>query len=101
MIPLVRRGWVQSRRGSGGGFSLVGGAESITLLDVVELFEGPVHLNTCTGPTGCQFLPRCPVHPVWLEAEAELRRVLAKYNLAELARNSRARQLFIAGEQIA
>ena len=97
MVPLVRRGWVQSYRGSGGGFSLVEGAENITLLDVVELFEGSVHLNRCTGPAGCEFLPRCPVHNVWLEAEAELRRVLAKYNIADLAANSRPRGLFVPG----
>ncbi len=95
MVPLTRHGWVQSHRGSGGGFCLVGGAEAITLLDVVELFEGSVHLNRCTGPGGCQFLPRCPVHSVWMEAEAELRRVLAKYNIAELAANSRPRGLFV------
>ena len=76
---------------------LVEGAENITLLDVVELFEGSVHLNRCTGPAGCQFLPRCPVHNVWLEAEAELRRVLAKYNIADLAANSRSRGLFVPG----
>ncbi len=95
MVPLVRRGWVQSCRGSGGGFLLVEGAENITLLDVVEVCEGSVHLNRCTGPTGCQFLPRCPVHSVWLEAETELRRVLAKYNIADLAASGSSRELFV------
>ena len=98
MVPLVRRGWVQSCRGSGGGFLLVEKTEKITLLDVVELFEGSVHLNRCTGPTGCQFLPRCPVHSVWLEAEAELRRVLTNYNIADLAAKGRPRGLFVPGD---
>lgn len=98
ITPLVRRGWVQSYRGAGGGFSLVDPGHNITLLDVVELFEGPVHLQTCTGPSGCQFSPRCPAHGVWLEAEAQLCRVLAKYNIADLAARSRARGLFILGK---
>ncbi len=101
MVPLVRRGWVQSSRGSGGGFSLVGGAESITLLDVVEAFEGPLHLNLCTGPTGCQFLSRCPMHSVWVEAEAALHRVLAKYTIAELAAKSGPQGLFLSREYVA
>lgn len=96
MVPLVRRGWVQSCRGSAGGFSLAEGAANITLLDVVELFEGAVHLNRCTGPQGCQFLPRCPAHRAWLEAEAELRGVLAKYHIAGLAANSHDRELFVS-----
>lgn len=96
ITPLMRRGWVRSFRGAGGGFSLVGQAQSIILLDVVELFEGPLHLQTCTGPEGCQFSTRCPVHRVWLEAEMELRKVLARYNIAELAAHSRRQGLFVA-----
>ncbi|MFQ5740836.1 MAG: RrF2 family transcriptional regulator [Acidobacteriota bacterium] len=98
ITPLVRRGWVQSYRGAGGGFSLVDRGQSITLLEVVELFEGAVHLQPCTGPKGCQFTPRCPAHTVWCEAETELCRVLAKYNIAELAARSRCQGLFIPGE---
>ncbi len=98
MVPLVRRGWVQSYRGAGGGFLLVEQGQNITLLDVVELFEGPLHLQRCTGASGCEFSPRCPAHNVWLEAEGELRRVLSKYNLAELAAHSRHRSLFVAEE---
>lgn len=96
--PLVRRGWVQSHRGAGGGFSVAARGQDITLLDLVELFEGPVHLQTCTGPSGCEFLPHCPAHSVWVEAEEELRRVLAKYNIAELAAESHRQGLFIAGK---
>lgn len=97
IAPLVRRGWVQSYRGAGGGYSLVHQARDISLLDVVELFEGPLHLQTCTRPSSCQFAPRCPAHRVWLEAEAELRRVLAKYNIAGLAGRSHRQGLFILG----
>lgn len=95
MVPLVRRGWAQAYRGHRGGFLIVERAQNITLLDVVELFEGPVHLNTCTGPAGCQFVSRCPAHRVWLEAEEALRSVLAKHNIADLAADSRRRGLFI------
>lgn len=98
LAPLVRRGWVQSHRGPGGGFSFVGGNHQIALLDVVELFEGRLHLQVCTGQSGCQFSSRCPMHEVWLEAEGELRRVLAKYNIAELAAHSRDRGLFALEE---
>ena len=92
---LARRGWLEARRGAGGGFTLARPAENLTLLDVVELFEGPVQMHVCTGPSGCQFSSRCPVHVVWLEAENRLRRFLAGHRIAELAANSRGRGLFI------
>ena len=94
MVPLVRRGWVQSSRGFGGGFSLSPGAEKITLLEVLELLEGPLHLNRCTGTGGCEFLPICPVRNAWVEGEAELRKVLARYDIARLAVGCRERELF-------
>lgn len=96
LSPLVRRSWVQSYRGAGGGYSLAGAVQNITLLDVVELYEGSLHLQTCTGPRGCEFAPACPAHSVWLEAEKELCGVLAKYKIAELAARSRRQGLFIA-----
>ncbi len=95
LAALKRRGWVASHRGTAGGHSLISSAKDITLLQIVELFEGPIHLNACTGPNGCQFVQRCPTHNVWLEAETELRRVLAKYNLAELAARSQGERLFV------
>lgn len=95
---LKRRGWVVSHPGAAGGHSLVGQAKDVTLLEIVELFEGPVHLNACTGPNGCRFTQRCPAHRIWLEAESELRRVLAKYNIAELGAQSEREGLFIPGK---
>ncbi len=92
---LKRRGWVISQRGTAGGHSLVVQAKDITLLQIVELFEGPLHLNACTGASGCEFAQRCPAHTVWLEAETELRRLLAKCNLAELAARSQRKSLFV------
>lgn len=100
IAPLARRGWVQSYRGAGGGFSLIENGQNITLLGVVELFEGPLHLQTCTGPTGCQFSPRCPVHSIWMEAERKLGGLLAKYNIEELAARSRRQGLFVPEERV-
>jgi Rrf2 family protein len=95
LVPLVRRGWVLSTRGFGGGFALVQGAEKVTLLDVVELLEGPLRLNCCTGNGGCEFLPRCAIRSAWVEGEAELRKVLARYDIARLAAGCRDRELFV------
>ena len=93
--PLTRRGWVQSFRGAVGGFALAASLDEVTLLDVVELFEGPLHVQTCTGLAGCEFSARCSAHVIWLEAERALRRVLAQHTMAEIASRMRALDVFV------
>ena len=93
--PLSRQGWVQSFRGAVGGFALSASLDEVTLLDVVELFEGPLHVQTCTGVAGCEFSARCAAHVIWLEAEQALRRVLAQHTMAEIAARMRALDVFV------
>lgn len=93
--PLSRQGWVQSFRGAVGGFSLAIPLDEVTLLDVVELFEGPLHVQTCTGVAGCEFSARCAAHVIWLDAERALRRVLAQHTMAEIVARMRALDVFV------
>ena len=45
---LNRKGILVSSRGTGGGFHLAGRVDKISLLDLVEAFQGPFTLNECT-----------------------------------------------------
>ncbi|MCP4228547.1 MAG: Rrf2 family transcriptional regulator [bacterium] len=47
MQRLARAGYVTSVRGPKGGFSLIKDAESITLLEIYELIEGPLIIDDC------------------------------------------------------
>ena len=86
---LVQRGMVTSRRGAGGGFQLAIEPEKVTLLDVVEIVEGPLQINLClAGENGCDRKPRCGAHPIWSEAQDALKEVLANASIAQLARDS-------------
>jgi Rrf2 family protein len=38
---------LKSYKGQGGGFSLVTSAKRVVLLDLIEIFQGPLHLNEC------------------------------------------------------
>lgn len=44
---LSKRGLVRSSRGPGGGFTLAGNADSITLMDVYEAIEGTLEDHPC------------------------------------------------------
>jgi len=86
---LVQAGLITSQRGMRGGFQLARHAEDISLLEVVEAIEGPTQINLCVpqGPN-CDRKEWCGAHPIWVEAQEALVKVLAKASIAQLARDS-------------
>ena len=60
MQRMARAGLVTSVRGPRGGFSLARNPDSMTLLEVLEVVDGPIEdepcllgAPTCTAPGGC------------------------------------------------
>ena len=94
---LVQRGLVTSHRGAGGGFQLAVLPEKVSLLDVIEMIEGPLQINLCLArETGCDCKSWCGAHPIWSEAQAALKNVLAGASIGQLARDSLANPAKIA-----
>ncbi len=86
---LVTARLIVSRRGHDGGFQLARPPFSISMLDVVTALEGPLSLNACLpGGAGCTRKAWCAAHPVWVEAQDSLARVLASKSIETLARES-------------
>jgi Rrf2 family protein len=86
---LVQRGMVTSHRGAGGGFQLAVRPETISLLDIVEMVEGPLQINLCLpGEATCDRKSWCGAHPIWSEAQNALKSVLASASIARLAKDS-------------
>ena len=87
---LALAGLITTYRGAGGGVSLSRPSSEISLLNVIEALEGPIALNRCvTDPEGCPQNDRCPVHDVWIRAQAELIALLAATTFDQLARDGR------------
>ena len=82
---LVKAGYVRSRRGHGGGFTIACDSATISMFDLVVVFDGPLALNACLLPGGCERSPRCVAHRVWIDAQARVREVLNTTTLAMLA----------------
>jgi len=79
-------GLVRSYRGTGGGFVLGRPPEKITLLEVVEAVEGPIVPNRCVAGEGeCSRTTTCNVHPVWVNVQGQVRDILVKTTLKDLA----------------
>ncbi len=85
LANLVERGLLTAEAGPTGGYLLARPADDITLLDVVEAAEGPIHLDQCVlrgGP--CDWETSCPVHVPWTRALTALTDELIRTTFGEL-----------------
>ena len=82
---LVKAGLLRSARGVNGGFHLGKPASQISLLDIVEGVEGPIHLTECApDPEHCALAHDCPVSTVWLEVQRQMTGLLGATTLDAL-----------------
>ncbi len=85
----VKAGIVRSYRGTRGGFQLSRKPEEISLLDVIDIIEGPILLNMCVAdPKKCSISDTCSVYPVWVKLKELLENQLRSYSFADLTINN-------------
>lgn len=81
---LAKSGLVNSFRGSNGGFMLARAPEEISVVEVVEVVDGPIATSKCAiSPEACQRSSTCSFHSYWREAQESLMSVLGKYSIAD------------------
>lgn len=84
VAATVKKGWVESLRGPSGGIKLQVDPETITIFDVVSLFE-EVQVRQCIHePEVCQRATSCPLRAVLGKAENEMQGVLKKTTIGSL-----------------
>jgi Rrf2 family protein len=83
--PLVKAGWVESQPGPGGGYQLAVSPGDVSLLELIEMVEGPAETGRCVLREGpCPGTESCPVHEAWLSARAELTERLAAMSARDM-----------------
>lgn len=88
---LARGGLVASFRGTAGGFSLLKNPDELTMLDVIEVIEGPMWLNQCVDPgQECARQSWCAAHGLWVDAQSAVVQLLRSATIAELMERSAA-----------
>ena len=86
LLTLRNAGFLQSTRGAGGGYRLNRRADTIYLIDVVELFEGSKAKPTCLlNQRPCSDETPCNAHRVWRELSMVYNGFLVTTTLASLA----------------
>jgi Rrf2 family protein len=73
LLDLKRAGFVSSRRGPGGGYTLAKSPADISFVEVIRLMDGPIALVPCAS---LNFYERC--EDCVDEASCAIRRVMAK-----------------------
>ncbi len=84
--PLRRSGLIRSRTGRTGGYCLARPASAIAIQEVFDATVGPLQFIGCVDdPDGCPRGNECPTRQVWKAMTDEVRAVLSRYSLADLA----------------
>jgi Rrf2 family cysteine metabolism transcriptional repressor len=84
--PLRRSGLISSRTGRTGGYCLARPASAIAIQDVFDATVGPLQFIGCVDdPDGCPRGDACQTRQVWKAMTEEVRAVLSRYSLADLA----------------
>jgi len=89
LLTLKRFGFVQSRKGPGGGYFLAKPPHEITLGAVVRAVNGPLAPISCVSVTGfmecgCPDPNTCALRAVWKDARDALAAVLDNTSFAEI-----------------
>jgi Rrf2 family protein len=86
LIDLRHAGLVRSQRGPEGGYWLARPGEEITLGDVIRAVEGPLASVRGEPPEDISYSgSAAPLQGVWIALRANLRAVLDKVSIAEVA----------------
>lgn len=89
LLSLKRHGFLQSRKGPGGGYFLARPPAEITLGDVVRAVDGPIAPISCVSVSGymecgCPDPETCGLRAVWKEARDAIAQVLDNTTFADI-----------------
>lgn len=95
LLALKGFGFVYSRKGPGGGYTLAKAPDHITLGAVVRAMDGPLAPISCVSVSGymecgCPDPATCGLRSVWKEARDALASVLDNTSFADIRDRSRA-----------
>jgi len=96
---LTRHGLLVSQKGPGGGVALGRSAASVTLLDVVDVIDGPSLRTQCVlGVPGCRDTTvHCPLHDRWCVVREQILEAFGARSLQDLADDLAGREYALAG----
>lgn len=84
---LVASGMIKSYKGTQGGYEIAKAPEDITLYDVIETIEGPLHISRCVHQDFCCTRPKegpCQFQKVFVELTEDIKEKLKAVNFRQM-----------------
>ena len=82
---LTREGFLQSQRGTKGGYALARPPEEISVAAVIDALEGPIALTECSAHPGvCERESQCQTRAPWQRINRAVRDTLEQVRISEL-----------------
>lgn len=90
ILPIKKAGLVISKEGRGGGYSLAKSPSKITIMEILEILEGPIEPVRCCGNISgkCGSESYCTVKATWRSATSMLIDFLSKKTLEDAMRKN-------------
>ncbi len=89
MLPLKRSRMIKTVRGCNGGYMLAKPATEITVLSIIEVFEGELNFVSCQdGVHTCNMYEKCCTRSVWQELTDFFKSKANSYSLSEILKNN-------------
>src|SRR5215469_4676694 len=100
LLSLRNYGILSSKRGVGGGYSLKRRPSEMSVLEIIELMDGPIAPLPCafdknTEVCSCVDPPFCPLRPLMREAREQLCELFASRTIQDLADEARDRNIMV------
>ncbi|MGB8952203.1 MAG: Rrf2 family transcriptional regulator [Candidatus Aminicenantales bacterium] len=95
LIMLKRTGYLRSKKGPHGGYSLAKPPSMISVADVIRVMDGPLAPIDCVSVTAHEVCPReqfCGLKGLWKETRDAIARILEKTTFGDLAQRTRLAQ---------
>lgn len=94
LLILKRGGYLESKRGVRGGYTLARAPHQITLGEIIRLMEGPPAPIYCVDPSShekCSVQKSCGFQSVWAEVRDTITEILDTVTFEEICRRAQLR----------
>ncbi|MCP4751419.1 MAG: Rrf2 family transcriptional regulator [Proteobacteria bacterium] len=89
LLMLKKGGFIQSKKGPKGGYSLTRDPAQIRLGEVIRFVEGSFYPISCIDPAveqGCDFEPKCVFAGIWKTVEKAVSGIVDPIDFADLVK---------------
>ena len=93
---LVRKGFLKSSRGVGGGVTFCEDPKMITVMQIIDAVDDLTPFNQCAmGLDRCEDANGCPLHEIWKKAQKE---IIFKFKATKLTDLTKRETVFRYGK---